>query len=60
MLLRSTVFWANVNSKIDHPRWSLAIEVLGNTFGRTPTPLYNGYEQDDAHLYDENKREFFY
>ncbi len=53
-------FWANLNSKFDHPRWSQATEVLLNTFGRIPTPLYNGYEQDVAHLYDENKREFFY
>ncbi len=53
-------FWANLNSKFDHPRWSQATEVLLNTFGRIPTPLYNGYEQDVAHLYEENKREFFY
>ncbi len=53
-------FWANINPKFDHPRWSQATEVFLNTFGRVPTQLYNGYEQYVAHLYDENNREFFY
>ena len=45
-------FWANVNPKVDHPRWSQASErVLGKS-GRVPTLLYNGYAEQVAHLYE--------
>lgn len=44
-------FWANVNPKVDHPRWSQASErVLGKS-GRVPTLLYNGYGEFVAGLY---------
>jgi len=44
-------FWANVNPKVAHPRWSQATErVLGKS-GRVPTLLYNGYAEQVAHLY---------
>lgn len=44
-------FWANVNPKIAHPRWSQATErVLGKS-GRVPTLLYNGYGDYVADLY---------
>ena len=43
-------FWANVNPKVPHPRWSQANErLLGG--GRAPTRLYNGYGEFVAHLY---------
>jgi sulfoxide reductase catalytic subunit YedY len=46
-------FWANVNPKVDHPRWSQASErVLGKS-GRVPTLLYNGYAEQVAHLYKD-------
>ncbi len=44
-------FWANVNPKIDHPRWSQATEKLLGSGRRVPTLLYNGYGDQVAHLY---------
>lgn len=47
-------FYANVNPKVDHPRWSQATErVLDGKFFPTkiPTKLFNGYEKEVAHLY---------
>ena len=47
-------FYANVNPKVDHPRWSQASErVLARSFfpKRKPTLLFNGYEAEVAHLY---------
>ncbi len=44
-------FWANVNPKVNHRRWSQATErVLGKT-GRIPTQLFNGYGEQVADLY---------
>ncbi len=44
-------FWANVNPKVPHPRWSQATERrLGNP-GRIATRLYNGYGEFVADLY---------
>ena len=49
-------FWANVNPEVPHPRWSQASErTLGG--GRVPTRLYNGYEQQVAHLYADKTGE---
>ena len=46
-------FWANVNPKVSHPRWSQASErVLGKS-GRVPTLLYNGYGEFVADLYTD-------
>jgi sulfoxide reductase catalytic subunit YedY len=47
-------FYANVNPKVDHPRWSQASERIigGGTFsGRQPTLMFNGYEKQVAPLY---------
>lgn len=49
-------FYANVNPKVDHPRWSQASErVLGagfSVFGnRRDTEMFNGYEEQVASLY---------
>ncbi|MBC7420088.1 MAG: protein-methionine-sulfoxide reductase catalytic subunit MsrP [Bdellovibrio sp.] len=47
-------FYANVNPKVDHPRWSQANEkILDGSFlpKRKPTLLFNGYEKEVAHLY---------
>ena len=46
-------FWANVNPKVDHPRWSQATEQLLGQTGRVPTLLYNGYAEHVAHLYKD-------
>ena len=50
-------FWANVNPKVPHPRWSQATEKLLGTGERVPTLLYNGYGPFVAHLYDGMKGE---
>ena len=44
-------FWANVNPKVDHPRWSQAMEEVIGTGEKKPTLLYNGYGGQVASLY---------
>ncbi len=44
-------FWANVNPKVDHPRWSQATEEVIGTSNRVPTLLFNGYAEQVADLY---------
>ena len=44
-------FWANVNPKVDHPRWSQAMEEVIGTGEKRPTLLYNGYGEQVASLY---------
>ncbi|AJR05707.1 protein-methionine-sulfoxide reductase catalytic subunit MsrP [Photobacterium gaetbulicola] len=49
-------FYANVNPRVDHPRWSQASERFigeGSIFSsrRQPTKMFNGYEAQVASLY---------
>ncbi|MFG1221070.1 protein-methionine-sulfoxide reductase catalytic subunit MsrP [Xanthobacter autotrophicus DSM 597] len=44
-------FWANVNPKVPHPRWSQATEEDIATGQRIPTELFNGYGEYVADLY---------
>ncbi len=49
-------FYANVNPNVDHPRWSQASERFIGPGGaldvtRKPTLMFNGYEEEVAHLY---------
>jgi sulfoxide reductase catalytic subunit YedY len=44
-------FWANVNPKVPHPRWSQATERVLGSDERVPTLMYNGYGDYVAHLY---------
>ncbi len=44
-------FYANVNPNVDHPRWSQASERRIGEFGRRETLMFNGYEEEVAHLY---------
>ena len=44
-------FYANVNPKVPHPRWSQASERRIGEFRRRRTLMYNGYEEQVAHLY---------
>ena len=54
-------FYANVNPRFDHPRWSQATERVIGGLGRKPTLLYNGYAEQVAHLYpDLDNRLYFY
>ena len=50
-------FWANVNPKVPHPRWSQATERLLGTGKRVPTRIYNGYGEFVAGLYADRKNE---
>jgi sulfoxide reductase catalytic subunit YedY len=48
-------FYSNVNPNVDHPRWSQASErrIGGGLFARRkPTLMFNGYEDEVAHLYN--------
>ena len=53
-------FWANVNPKVPHKRWSQATERLLGERGRVPTQIYNGYGEFVAPLYKnlQNERLF--
>jgi sulfoxide reductase catalytic subunit YedY len=48
-------FYANVNPNVDHPRWSQAKERrLPTSFfniKKAPTQMFNGYQEQVAHLY---------
>ena len=45
-------FYANVNPDVDHPRWSQGSERRIGQRGRRRTIMFNGYEEQAAHLYD--------
>jgi sulfoxide reductase catalytic subunit YedY len=54
-------FWANVNPRVPHPRWSQATEELIGTGGRrVPTQLFNGYGEQVAELYANLQNEELY
>ena len=44
-------FYANVNPEVSHPRWSQATERRIGESSRRPTLMFNGYEDQVAHLY---------
>ncbi len=44
-------FYANVNPKVDHPRWSQATERRIGEFRRRDTLMFNGYAEQVASLY---------
>ena len=50
-------FWANVNPKVNHPRWSQATERVLGSNERVPTLLFNGYGEFVANLYKNMKGE---
>lgn len=53
-------FYANVNPKVDHPRWSQKRErVLGKLF-KQRTQLFNGYEEEVASMYKNMNLTKFY
>ncbi|MBA4384613.1 MAG: protein-methionine-sulfoxide reductase catalytic subunit MsrP [Anaerolinea sp.] len=45
-------FYSNVNPNVDHPRWSQATERRIGETDRRLTLMFNGYEDQVAHLYD--------
>ena len=44
-------FYANVNPKVDHPRWSQKRERVLGKFLKQRTKLFNGYEKEVGELY---------
>ena len=50
-------FWANVNPKVRHRRWSQAEEQLLGTNERIPTLPWNGYGDFVAHMYKDLQSE---
>jgi len=44
-------FYSNVNPNVDHPRWSQSKERRIGEFLKRKTEMYNGYEEQVAHLY---------
>lgn len=44
-------FYANVNPEVSHPRWSQASERRIGESKRRATLMFNGYEEEVAHLY---------
>lgn len=45
-------FYANVNPEVRHPRWSQATERRIGERKRRETLMFNGYEEEVAHLYE--------
>ena len=48
---RSYGFYANVNPKVDHPRWSQATERRIGEFFKRKTLMFNGYGDEVAKVY---------
>ena len=44
-------FYSNVNPEVHHPRWSQASERRLGGFFKQKTLMFNGYEEEVAHLY---------
>ena len=44
-------FYANVNPKVDHPRWSQAKERRIGEFFKRPTLMFNGYTEQVTSMY---------
>ena len=42
-----------MNPNIDHPRWTQATERRIGEFFRSPTLMFNGYEEEVSHLYKD-------
>ena len=53
-------FYSNVNPNVDHPRWTQATERRIGEFLRRPTLMFNGYEEQVAHLYKDMDLNKFY
>ena len=53
-------FYANVNPMVNHPRWSQATERRIGEGGRRRTLMFNGYEEEVAHLYANMDLRKFY
>ncbi len=46
-------FFSNVNPNVDHPRWSQSRERRIGEFLKRKTLMFNGYEEQVAHMYSD-------
>ena len=46
-------FYANVNPKVPHPRWSQSSERLLGKIFKEPTAMFNGYEKEVGYMYKD-------
>lgn len=53
-------FYANVNPNVDHPRWRQGKERRIGEFRRRETLMFNGYEEEVAHMYKDMDLTKFY
>ena len=53
-------FYSNVNNNVHHPRWSQGTERRIGEFMRRSTLMFNGYEEEVAHLYKGMDLNIFY
>lgn len=53
-------FYANVNPNVHHPRWSQASERIIGSNARVDTLMFNGYEDEVAHLYKDMDLSLWY
>ena len=53
-------FWANVNPKVPHRRWSQEYERDIETGNKYPTKLFNGYEQWISSIYPNLEDKLFF
>lgn len=53
-------FYANVNPRVDHPRWSQRTERRIGEFGRRDTLMFNGYAEQVAQLYNGMDLRLYY
>ncbi len=53
-------FYSNVNNSVHHLRWTQATERRIGEFLRRPTLMFNGYEEQVAHLYKDMDLNKFY
>ena len=53
-------FWANVNPKVPHARWSQEREkLIGEEIKVVPTQIFNGYGEYVEHLYSDDRKYYF-
>ena len=53
-------FWANVNPKVPHARWSQEREkLIGEEIKVVPTEIFNGYGEYVEHLYSDDRKYYF-
>ena len=52
-------FWANVNPKVPHARWSQSTErLIGNDIKVVPTKIFNGYGSYVSDLYPKSSKDY--